>query len=241
MLLEGKTAIVTGAGRGIGRGIAVAFAKQGCNVAITARTDEELEDAAAEIRGLGRTVFAESCDVSVEASVDRLVQNAAEALGGIDILVNNAGYACFKPFEELTTGDWQQTFDVNVTAVFYCIRAVLPSMKQRGAGRIINISSVAGLKPIENQSAYCASKHALEGLSHVLAMELRPYQIGVHTICPGGVHTRLADEAMPERDKSEWMTPEDIAHAALYLASLSPRAATDSLVVRRFQSVPIGG
>src|SRR5690606_35508704 len=93
MLLEGKSAIITGAGRGIGHGIAVAFAKQGCNVAITARTDAELETVASEIRNLGRTCFAESCDVSSEASADRFVQNAAEAIGGIDILVNNAGYA----------------------------------------------------------------------------------------------------------------------------------------------------
>ncbi|MDZ4857956.1 MAG: SDR family oxidoreductase, partial [Candidatus Hydrogenedentes bacterium] len=159
----------------------------------------------------------------------------------IDILVNNAGYASFKPFIELSLKEWQQTIDVNLTGTFLVTKAVAPSMIARKSGRIINISSVAGLKPLMNQSAYCASKHGLNGLSKVLAMELREYGIGVHAICPGGVDTRLTQEAMPERDKSDWMTPEDIAHACLYLATLSSRATTDELVVRRFDSAPIGG
>ncbi|MBM3290456.1 MAG: SDR family oxidoreductase, partial [Candidatus Hydrogenedentes bacterium] len=164
-----------------------------------------------------------------------------KAFGQIDILVNNAGYACFKPFAELSVEEWRRTIDVNLTGAFLCTKAVLPSMIAHGGGRIINISSVAGLKPLAEQSAYCASKHGLNGLSKVLAMELRPHNIAVHTICPGGVDTRLAQDAMPGRDKSDWMAPEDIAHACLYLATLSPRATTDEIVVQRFNSVPIGG
>lgn len=241
MLLDGKTALITGAGRGIGRGIALAFAEQGCDVAACARTADEVNATVDAVKRTGRRALALVGDVSNPRDVHSCVNEALNAFGHIDILVNNAGYACFKPFGELSAADWQRTLDVNVTGPFFCIKAVLPSMIARGSGRIINISSVAGLKPLMNQSAYCASKHALNGLGNVLAMELRQYGIAVHTVCPGGVDTRLAQEAMPDRDKSDWMTPEDIAHACLYLATLSPRAATDELVIRRFNSVPIGG
>jgi 3-oxoacyl-[acyl-carrier protein] reductase len=162
-------------------------------------------------------------------------------LGRIDVLVNNAGYACFKPFMELSLEEWRRTLDVNLTGTFLVTRAVLPDMTARRSGRIINMSSVSGLRPIMHQSVYCASKHGIIGLTTTLAMELRPYDIRVHAICPGGVATRLSEEAMPGRDKSDWMTPEDVAHTALYLASLGPRATTDIIYLRRFGSVPLGG
>ena len=241
MLLEGKSAFITGGGRGIGRGIAVAFAKQGCDVAIAARTESEVRETTELVRAEGRQALALHCDVADASSIHRAVQETLAGFGAIDILVNNAGYARFLPFQELTPDEWKRTLDVNLTGPFLCIQAVLPSMMARRSGRIINISSVAGVKPLAHQSAYCASKHGLNGLSKVLAMELREYGIGVHAVCPGGVDTRLAQEAMPDRDKRDWMTPEDIAHACLYLASLSPRAATDEIVVRRFGSLPIGG
>ncbi len=241
MLLQGKTAFITGAGRGIGRGIALAFAAQGCDVAVAARTMGEVEETAAAARALGRNALALHCDVADEASVRDAVDAALGACGGIDILVNNAGYACFKPFLELSAEEWRRTLDVNLTGAFYCTRAVAPSMIARGGGRIINISSVAGLKPIRNQSVYCASKYGLNGLTSVLAMELREHNIRVHSICPGGVDTQLSREAMADRDKTGWMTPEDIAHVALFLATQSDRATTDEVSVRRFGSVPIGG
>ena len=241
MLLENKTALITGAGRGIGRGIACAFAEQGCDIVAVARSQDELEATAEEVRALGRRVLAISCDVADPEAVFAMAQEALSAFNFIDILVNNAGYAEFKPFTELELDGWQRTLDVNLTGPFLCIKALLPSMMTRREGRIINISSVAGLKPIIEQSAYCASKYGLNGFTSVLAMELRAYGIGVHAICPGGVDTRLAQEAMPHRDKTNWLQPEDIAHAALYLASLNPRATTDEIMVRRFDSTPIGG
>ncbi|MCC6798077.1 MAG: SDR family oxidoreductase [Candidatus Hydrogenedentes bacterium] len=241
MLLQGKTALITGAGRGIGRGIALAFAEQGCDIAAAARSADEVNATVDAVKRCGRRALALIADVSNEHDVRAMADETLNAFGHIDILVNNAGYASFKPFTELSVDEWRKTIDVNLSGVFLCTKAVLPSMIKRGSGRIINISSVAGLKPLIDQSAYCASKHGLNGLTKVLAMELRQYGIGVHSICPGGVDTRLAQEAMPDRDKSDWMTPEDIAHACLYLASLSPRATTDEIVVRRFSSVPIGG
>jgi 3-oxoacyl-[acyl-carrier protein] reductase len=241
MQLEGKTALVTGAGRGIGRGIALAFAREGARIAAVARTAAELDETVHLVCEAGGAAAAFACDVTDPVAVRHTVQEAAARLGPIDILVNNAGVAVFKPFHELTEEDWRKTIDVNLNGVFHTVQAVLPEMMARKQGRIINISSVAGLKPLLHQSAYCASKHALNGLTLVLAMELREYGIGVHAICPGGVDTRLSREAMPHRDKADWMTPEDIAHAALYLATLSPRMTTDILLVRRFDSVPVGG
>ncbi|MCC6153870.1 MAG: SDR family oxidoreductase [Candidatus Hydrogenedentes bacterium] len=241
MLLQGKPALITGAGRGIGRGIALAFAEQGCDIAAAARSADEVNATVDAVKRCGRRALALIADVSIDHDIHTMVDATLNAFGHIDILVNNAGYASFKPFTELSVDEWRKTIDVNLTGVFLCTKAVVPSMIKRQSGRIINISSVAGLKPLTDQSAYCASKHGLNGLTKVLAMELRQHNIGVHSICPGGVDTRLAQVAMPDRDKSDWMTPEDIAHACLYLASLSPRATTDEIVVRRFKSVPIGG
>jgi len=240
-LLEGQTAFITGAGRGIGRAVAEAFAAQGCAIAVAARTRTEVETVASNIRNRGGKAVAINCDVTNPEQVQQSINEAHDALGAINILVNNAGVAIFKPFHQLSSDEWQQTMDVNLNGAFYCTQAVLPGMMQRRSGRIINISSVAGVKPIDQQSAYCASKHALNAMSKVLAMELREFGIAVHAVCPGGVTTRLADEAMPERDKEDWMTPEDIAHACLFLASQSARATTDEVIVRRFGSVPIGG
>lgn len=241
MTLNGKTAVITGAGRGIGRGIALAFAGAGCRVALLARSRDELDETARLVAGQGGVAFSHVCDVAEPDQVHAAMDAAMAHLGCVDVLVNNAGYASFKPFRELSLDEWRRTLDVNLTGPYLMIQAALPSMIARRSGRIINISSVAGLKPIQRQSAYCASKYGLNGLSLVLAMELREYGIAVHSICPGGVATRLSEENMPERDKSDWLTPEDVARAALYLATLSPRAATDVLPIRRFDSAPIGG
>lgn len=238
MQFVGTTTLVTGAGRGIGRGIALAFAERGSDIVAVARTAGEVEETARLVRARGRDALALTCDVRNAAEVQAVVDAALERFGKIDVLVNNAGYAHFEPLKDTSLDEWQRHVDVNLTGPFVCVKAVLPSMIERRSGRIINISSVAGLKPYAKQGAYCASKHGLVGLSTVLAMELREYNIGVHAVCPGAVPTQLTYAAMPERDMSDWMTPEDIAHACLYLATLSPRAATDVLTVRRFAGNP---
>ena len=241
MLLDGKTAVITGAGRGIGRAISLAFAEQGAAVAALARTLEEVEATRALIEEAGGRCIALHCDVTDPQSVTIALDATRQAFGPIDVLVNNAGYGSFKPFIEISLDEWEQTLAVNLTGVFHCCQGVIPEMIERHSGQIINISSVSGLRPIPRQSAYCASKHGLNGLTSTLAMELKPHGIRVHAICPGGVPTRLTEENMPERDKSDWMSPEDIAHTALYLVSLSPRATTDVVYLRRFGSVPLGG
>ena len=239
MLLQGKTAVITGAGRGIGRAVALAFAREGCDVALAARSEDELEQTAAMVLAEGRRAIAVVCDVGDPGSVENMASVVGAEFGHVDILVNNAGHACFKPFMELSEEEWRATHEVNLMGPVRCVRAFLPGMIARRAGRIINISSVSGLKAIVDQSAYVASKHALNGLTKSLALELRAHNIAVHAVCPGGVATRLSEEAMPDRDKSEWMTPEDIAHAVLFLAGMGPRATTDLLHLRRFSSEPL--
>lgn len=142
--LENKTALITGAGRGIGQGIAKTFAEAGCDVALMARTAQELAIAAKDVARAGRRSIELVCDVTDRPAVEGSVARVLETFGRIDILVNNAGYACFKPFEQLTAAEWARTLDVNLSGPFNLIQAVLPSMKQRRSGKIINVSSVAG-------------------------------------------------------------------------------------------------
>jgi 3-oxoacyl-[acyl-carrier protein] reductase len=241
MDLQGKTAVITGGGRGIGRALAEAFAAEGCKVAVTARTEQEIAAAAAAIEAAGGRALAVPCDVSDKASVAAMAAEVQERLGPPEILINNAGYASFQPFMELELEEWQRTLDVNLTGIFLCSRAFLPDMIQRESGCIINMSSVSGLRPIPKQSVYCASKHGVNGLTTTMAMELREHGIRVHAICPGGTKTRLVEENMPERDKTGWMEPEDIAHTALYLATMPSRATVDIVYLRRYGSKPLGG
>ena len=238
MPLKDKVVVITGAGRGIGRAMVEAFAAAGARVVAAARTGAELAEAVAAVAPHGRAIGVE-CDVCDPQAVAQLAQSTTHHFGPADILINNAGYADFHAFADLSLETWQRTLDVNLTGPFLVTQAFLPAMIARRSGRIINVSSVAGHKGIEHQSAYCASKHGLNGLTKVLAMELREYNIGVHAICPGGVDTRLAQQAMPDRDKTDWLQPEDIAQSALYLCSLSPRAAVDFLTMRRFDSTPL--
>lgn len=231
--------IVTGAGRGIGRATALALAAEGHQVLVAARSLADVQEVAREIQAAGGEALAVSCDVRDIQQVNRMVEAAITTWGRVDLLVNNAGFACFKPFEKLSLEDWEETFAVNLLGTVRCIQAVLPHMTQQRSGRIINLSSVSGLKGIEEQSAYCASKHAVNGLTKALALELRSHNIAVHALCPGAVATRLAMDAMPGRDFNDWMTPDQVAQSVLYLANLPEGATVDILHLRRFGSSPL--
>ncbi|HOC67827.1 MAG TPA: SDR family oxidoreductase [Candidatus Hydrogenedentes bacterium] len=239
MRLKDNTALITGAGRGIGRAVALAFAGEGCHVALAARTRDELEATATEAGAFGVQTLVLPCDVGMPEEIECTARKTLDAFGHVDILVNNAGYASFKPVWEITPEDWSRSLDINLTSAFLFTRALLPSMMARRSGRIINLSSVTGVKALPEQGAYCAAKHALNGWTKSLALELRPYNIAVHAVCPGGVDTRFSREAMPHRDKTNWMTPEDIAHTVLHLTSLSPRVALDIINLRRFDGEPL--
>lgn len=237
--LNGKKALITGGGRGIGRAIALSLAEEGCDVAVASRTIEEVEKVAKEIRMFSRYGLAIQADVSDPVDIENMVTRTVEKFGSIDIFVNNAGIAIFKPFLELTLEDWDKTMLVNLRGAFICAQKVSAIMIEQRSGTIINICSSASKKAYPNQMAYVASKHGMLGLSRSLNIELKPYGIRVHAICPGGVDTKLTADARPETDRTNWMRPEDIAHVVLMLLTQHERATIDEIYIRRFDASPI--
>jgi NAD(P)-dependent dehydrogenase (short-subunit alcohol dehydrogenase family) len=190
--LKGRQVLVTGAASGIGLECARAFAKRGANLVISDVNSAALETVRGEIAGTGVQCFAQACDVSREASVNEFAAAVHKEVGAIDVLVNNAGVAFLGGFGETPLSEWRRVLDVNVFGVVHCIRAFLPSMLEAGGERkIVNVASLAGFAPAPNMSAYAASKHAVVGLSEVLAMELHDTDISVLVVCPGIINTAI--------------------------------------------------
>lgn len=236
--LDGKVALVTGGGRGIGRAIVLALSGEGCDVAIASRTLSEVQSVAREI-GKSVRAMAIQADVSEPEDVDRMVEDTLRTFGRINVFVNNAGVAIFKPIPELTLEDWDRTMAVNLRGAFLCTQKVADVMIKQRSGSIITICSSASRKAYPNQAAYVASKHGLLGLTKGLNLELKPYGIKVHAICPGGVDTRLTADARPGTDRSDWMQPDDIAHVVLMLLTQSEGATIDEIYIRRYDASPI--
>jgi len=228
--LDGKIAIVTGAGQGIGKGIAFALAKEGARVVIAEINKETGEAAAAEIQAMGKEAFAVVCDVGNQEAVKNMVDLAYEQFGPIDILVNNAqGYTPRVPVEAVTDEHWDYSFKTGVKAAWYCATAVFPYMKERG-GKIINIASGAGVFGLENASVYAATKEAIRGLSKTMAKEWGKYRINVNVICPLAwtPASKIFAEMYPEEYQrsietvplGRWGDAEkDIGGVAVFLAS----------------------
>jgi len=237
--LEGQVAVVTGAGRGIGRATAEALARAGAHLVVAARTVAELEETAGRVRAQGAECLVVPTDVAREEQCENLIAATLGTFGQVDILINNAGTGRFKPVWELTTEEFDLSLNVNLRGTFFCSRAALRAMIPRQSGTIINIASSAGKKPYATQGAYCASKAGVILLSKVMAMELRPHHIRVSVLCPGGVDTPFAAEVHPTRDKTGWIRPEDVAQAILYLLSTPPNITLDELVIRRFEAEPL--
>lgn len=234
-------ALITGAGRGIGRAIAVSLARLGVATMLTARRQEGLEETARlvdEVGGRPHFLTADLCD---PATPRRLVEETLAQFGRLDILINNAGEFLLKPFAETTLDEFDLLLQVNLRAPFALTQAALPALIASPAGTIINIASAAGKRFYPGQSVYCASKHGLLGLNKVLAAELRAQGIRVHAICPGGVATEMTTNQRPDWQPEDLMAPEDIAAAVVYLLSLSPRATVDELPMRRIAADPIWG
>ncbi|MEK4487321.1 3-ketoacyl-ACP reductase [Psychrobacillus sp. FSL H8-0484] len=222
--IHGKTALITGAGRGIGRATAIAFAKEGIHVGLLGRTMENLEAVAAELKEFGVKVSLATADVSNMESVNVAVNKIRGELGSIEILVNNAGISKFGHFLEVDPEDWAKIIQVNVMGVYYVTRAVLPEMIERQAGDIINISSTAGQKGAPVTSAYSASKAAVIALSESLMLEVRKQNIRVSTLTPSTVATDMAVELkLTDGNPEKVMQPEDIADFMVAQLKMNPR------------------
>ncbi|QTD40895.1 3-ketoacyl-ACP reductase [Sporosarcina sp. Te-1] len=227
--IAGKNAIITGAGRGIGRATAIAFAKEGIHVGLIGKTKENLEKVAEELRVYGVNVALASADVSDNESVIAAVEHVKSELGPIDILINNAGIGKFGKFLELTPEEFKQIIDVNLMGMYYVSRAVLPEMIERQTGDIINISSTAGQKGAPVTSAYSASKFAVLGLTESLMLEVRKHNIRVSALTPSTVATDLAiEENLTDGNPDKVIQPEDLAELMVAQLKLHPRALLKS-------------
>ena len=235
MMLKNKVALITGAGRGIGRDIALSYARAGADVALAARTEAQLSAVAAEIGELGRRALAITADVAEPTDVERMVAQTLRQFGQLDILVNNAAVAGPKLVIDTTLEDWNRMIGVNLTGVYLCSRAVLPHMLDRGQGKIISISSGSGLRGSARNAHYSASKAGVIAFTQGLANEVREHGLQVNVICPGPIKTEML-ASRPDTspvDESNFLETEDVAGAALFLASdLSGRMNAQIISIR---------
>jgi 3-hydroxybutyrate dehydrogenase len=247
--LKGKHVVITGAGRGIGRAIALIFARAGADVAITARTSADLDVLAQEIQAIGCRCVAVSCDVTDAEQVKRMADRVLEGLGGVDILVNNAGNAETHPFLNHPDELWHRMLAANLTSVYYVTKAFAPALIERGGGRIINIASVAARVGAKYVAAYTAAKHGVLGLTRALAVELMPHNITVNAICPGFVDTPMTQASIANivnrtnlteaqarevlektSPQNRLIEPEEVAAVALFLAQESSKGITGQAI-----------
>ncbi|HEY1114410.1 MAG TPA: 3-ketoacyl-ACP reductase [Chitinophagaceae bacterium] len=222
--LKGKVALVTGAGKGLGKGIAVALAAEGVHVGLLARTEKDVKELAEQLIASGVKAFYATADVSNREEVEKAVAAVQENLGHIDILINNAGTASFGGFLELEPEAWEAQVRVNLFGVYYVTRAVLPQMIERKTGDIINISSTAGKSGSPVTSAYSASKFAVFGLSESLMHEVRKHNIRVTAMAPSTIVTDLAYKSnLIKGDPERVMHPEDFAELLIAQLKLNRR------------------
>jgi NADP-dependent 3-hydroxy acid dehydrogenase YdfG len=228
-----RRALVTGASSGIGRSTAIAFAQQGIHLALVSRNQSKLKAVADEAAAFGVKAQAYPMDLSEVHRVQEGISHIVENFGFINILVNNAGMAYTKELLDTPLSDWQRVIDLNLTSVFQCIQGVLPSMRQRRQGTIINVTSIAAHQVFPNWGAYCVSKFGLAALSKTLAAEERPHGIRVTSISPGSVNTPIWDTETvnADFDRSQMLTPEIVAQFILHAALLPEQAVVEDLIL----------
>lgn len=242
MILEGKRAVITGGGRGIGAAVAHLLAAEGASVVVSARSQDQVDTVAHELTGQGHQAGAVVCDVTRPDDVEKLARESTRILGGVDILVNNAGIATSAPLKAVTLEEWNRIFAVNATGTFLCTQAFMPGMLDSGWGRVVNIASVAGKMGAPYISTYAASKHAVVGFTRALGVEVAAKGVTVNAVCPGYVATEMVEESVTRitektglaeekaRASLEKMSPqkrvyepEEVAYQVLVLCD--PRAA----------------
>jgi len=239
--LSGKTAAVSGSGRGIGRAIALALARAGADLVVFSRTEEEFSDTAAAIEAMGRRALALRVDVSKPGDVRNMVEATLGKFGRLDIMVNNAGQSPSYTFtENVEAEDYDAIMNVNIGGTFLCSQRVIPVMKEQGGGCIINVASLSGLKALYKCSAYSASKGAIVALTRTMALELGRFNIRVNALCPGFVKTKMMEALLVDPKTNTRITstiplgragePEEIAPAAVFLASDAARYVTGAVI-----------
>jgi 3-oxoacyl-[acyl-carrier protein] reductase len=248
--LAGQVAVVTGAGRGIGRAIALTLAELGAHMVLCGRSREALEQTAAAIQNSGGHGSVKSsvkssgksseknsvieCDVTDLHSVEALAEHVERTFHRIDILVNNAGIGgAGGPLHQLPPDDWERVLNTNLRGVYYCIRSLAPLMIKARTGHIINISSLAGKNALPNGAAYAASKWGLNGLTYSVAEELRAHNIRVSVICPGSVHTEFSPH--PGKNAEKMLQASDVAHAVAMIVTQAPQSFASEILLRPTQ------
>lgn len=231
MDLKGRVVLVTGAGRGIGRALAHAFARAGAKVALNGRTKKNLTEVQKELREFGAVSAVLPGDVSDEGIVSRVVAAAEQQLGAVDVLVNNAGIFATAPVEKMDALVFDRVLEVNLRGPFLMARAVLPGMKARRRGHIVNIASTAGRRGFAGGGAYCASKFGLAGLSEAMMYEARTSDVRVTCVYPSTVATDLVRKAGMDFDEKKAIQPEDVAAAVVSLVAMDDRALVKGLEI----------
>ena len=240
--LAGQVAVVTGAGRGIGRAIVLTLAELGAHTVLCGRSREALEQTAAAIQNRGGSSSVKSsekssvieCDVTDLHSVEALAEHVERTFHRIDILVNNAGIGgAGGPLHQLSPDDWERVLNTNLRGVYYCIRSLAPLMIKASTGHIINISSLAGKNALPNGAAYAASKWGLNGLTYSVAEELRAHNIRVSVICPGSVHTEFSPH--PGKNAEKMLQASDVAHAVAMIVTQAPQSFASEILLRPTQ------
>ncbi|HWS00039.1 MAG TPA: SDR family oxidoreductase [Prolixibacteraceae bacterium] len=238
MDFKGKTALVTGASRGIGESIATRLAGLGINILITGRDAEKLKLLKYKLQSIGTQPHMVVADISDPGTPGKLITETIEKFGSLDILVNNAGYAAAKPLSMTSLEEWDRMMATNARGPFFLCKEAIPYLRNSDCGTIFNISSVVGRLGYENQAAYAASKHALMGFSKVLAKEVQPLGIRVHTIAPGGVATDMVKTMRSDLGSSNLIQPEEIAEIVEFLLKFRGNAMIDNIDVRRSNGTP---
>jgi len=240
--LAGRVAVITGAGGGIGRAIAVKLAELGAHTVLCGRSREALEHTAATIQNSGEHNSVKGsekssvieCDVTDVHSVEALGDHVERIFHRLDILVNNAGIGGVGgPLHQLAPDDWEQVLNTNLRGVYYCIRSLAPIMIKARSGHIINISSLAGKNALPNGAAYASSKWGLNGLTYSVAEELRAHNIRVSVICPGSVHTEFSPH--PGKNAERMLQASDVAHAVAMIVTQAPQSFASEILLRPTQ------